>query len=271
MQTRVIIMGFVSVFTASIFMLPQASHAQESLALDATAACAKALSDDPELVRLKDKVGLSGVAEQTFEMKTNKAYPNAFEKKVIALWVGKVRNCSAIIEKAISDGQFQPAMVPLINGLYPRFEQRALQLFDKKVTYGEFARARDEDQSAFLKAVVDVKHAVDQQQEQERIQAQQEQEKLEQTRIQAQHEQEKLEQTRMQAQQEQSRNEANERARRCQIASQNAASFCKHGNNGVVVNVGPGANSQNRDFGSQSGMDAFNCTDWTIKADRACQ
>lgn len=267
---RVVIL-FIMTF---IVMQPQIVNAESPQ--DEGAVCAKALSEDSELARIKRKVGLSGVAEQTFEMKTNKAYPTALEKKAITLWVGKVRSCYDIIEKSMNDGQSQPSMVPLIKAQYPKFEQRVMQLYDKKITYGAFARARDEDQAAFLKDVEDAKRVLEQQQEQSR---RQEQEKSEQARIEAQKEQEKREQARMEAQQVQSRNEANERASRCQRASQNAASFCNQKNADVVVNVGPGAYSNSGSGGySRNGADAvksgsmdYDCTYWSIKVSQDCR
>ncbi len=122
--------GFLFLVLASILMLPQVSNAQDFQV--ELLACVNALSVDPELARLKEKVGLSGVAEQTFEMKTNKAYPTAVDKKVITLWVEKVHVCSKITEKAVSDGLFQPAMIPLVKGLYPKFELKSTSAIQQK-------------------------------------------------------------------------------------------------------------------------------------------
>lgn len=258
--------GILFLVLASVLMLPQVSNAQDFQ--EELLACVNALSVDPELARLKGKVGLSGVAEQTFEMKTNKAYPNAAERKAITLWVEKIRACSKITEKAVSDGLFQPAMIPLVKGLYPKFEQRALQLYNKKVTYGEFAQARDEDSSTFIKDVDNVNKGIAQQQDQEKAQVQQEREQRAQER-------ERREQVQRQSQQEKQRNEANEKMARCQIARQNAMSFCNQGNQGVVVNVGPdsysNSNSQGFMSGYTQGVNAGNCAQWSAKVNQECR
>lgn len=252
MQTKLEAYWIAIILSVSTFLLPHSVSAASPQ--EEVAACSSALSDDPELAKIKGKVGLSGVAEQTFGMKTNKSYPTTAEKKVITLWVEKIHVCSAIVEKAIADGQFQPSMVPLIKGLYPKFEQRALQLYDKKISYGEFARARDEDQAAFLKDVADAKREIDQQQEQSRLQAQQEQQQQEQSQ--------------MLAQQERDRNAANEKAARCQTARQNAATFCNKGNQGVVVNIGPNT-YQNPNQGTV--MDSYNCGYWGSRVTQDCR
>lgn len=254
--------AILKVLALVIALQPQPSNALTPQ--EETEACTKSLSDDPHLSRLKGKVGLTGVIEQTFEMKTNSAYPTALEKKAITLWVGKVRKCTEIIEKSATDGhpitfffpypeqlpQFQPSIVPVMKGLYPLFEQRALQLYDKKMTYGEFARARDEDYSAFQKEVERVKQTIAQQQQQSKQKREQE------------------EQAQRQAWQEQGRNTANEKAARCQVARQNAATFCNRGNQGVVVNVGPNT-YQNSNQNTLT--DSFNCGYWGGKVMEDCR
>jgi signal transduction histidine kinase len=201
-----------------VMLLPLTSLAQNPF--EKTISCSKALSDDPELSRIKGKVALAGATEQTFEMKTNKAYPTPLERKAITLWVSKVHKCSELAENAINEGQIEPALVPLFKGLYPKFEARVLQLYDKKISYGEFARARDEDYSAFLKEVDDIKQALVQQEEQKlREQTQREQTQREQ-------DQRQYQKAQIQAQQEQAQYEERQRAARCRESSQNAASVC---------------------------------------------
>lgn len=263
-------MGIIAfIITTYIVVQPKIVIA-ETLQVEG-AACVSALSADPELVRIKNKVGLSSIDDQTFEMKTSKAYPTASEKKIITLWAGKLHKCYGIIEKSISEQQSQPSMVLLIKGQYPKLEYRLMQLYDKKISYGEFARARDEDQSAFLKKIEEAKRILEQEQEQERRRVQNEKDGRDQEQRQLQQEQEKREQ---EWRKTQSLLEENKRVHRCQVSSQNAASFCNPSNQGNVNQYLNGGNSAYRQSVSEavrSGMNDSNCTYWSMKTNQDCR
>lgn len=189
----------------------------------------------------------------TFEMKANKTYPTLIENRLIKLWVDKVRICTDLLNQAINAGQFPSYMEPLIKGLYPKFEERALQLYDKKLTYGGFVRSQDEDYLSFQRESEEAKKTFTQQQDESRREVLHDQERREEVARQERHDQEQRELTQRQEQQRQAQNDINNRADRCQVARQNAASYC---------NIKPG---QLNVFGS------YDCGLWQGRINQVCR
>ena len=134
-------------------------------------ACNQRVAAEPELAPLKDKLSLLSYTEQTFQMKTNSSKPNEDEKKLIVRWLELRDQCW----KADSDirNRFPPEFRSNLESTTRILEELALMLYDGKITYGEFARKRDEEGIKYKAMWDDSVRSLKQQQQQERQQQQQ--------------------------------------------------------------------------------------------------
>lgn len=240
---------FLLAATLSCSVCSYAQNPQDEMNL-----CMQSLSTDPELAELKGKVGLSGVAEQTFEMKTLSSRATTKEKKAITLWVGKVKRCSEPLEVAATEGRLHPKLVAPTLGVYPNFEKRAIQLFDRKISYGEFARLRSEDYLAAQNEFEKAREAILAEQEHSR------------------NEKERQENEQALARQEQDRRAREEQQTRCREARQNAATFCNQRKQDVTVNIGTdGTYSNRRGLSMQESTNSYNCSLWSGRATQECR
>ena len=109
-------------------------------ALDPSNECYKSLAGKSELAPLSDKVGLSSVPDQTFAMLANKEIAKPSERPVIARWAELMTECYKI-------GRGFRESLPLsvqqsLEDQKANLEDLAVQLYDGRISYGEFATKR---------------------------------------------------------------------------------------------------------------------------------
>lgn len=120
--------------------------------------CFYALKYDAELQPISGYVALGSSNEQTFSMLANESYPTSDEKQVIYTWAIKREQCKK---------STPPIVIPygemIMNEAYNSLQSLLIDLYKGTITYGQFARQRQEINKA-LDAKV---HAYDQQQGQQ--------------------------------------------------------------------------------------------------------
>lgn len=106
--------------------------------------CFDAISTDPDLQILKDKVGLSSVAEQTFAMLTNNAKPTEAERVAILAWGKRRDECIRRYRVALDRQKVPLAITNVINAAANLTQFLVADLYNGKITYAELARRRQE-------------------------------------------------------------------------------------------------------------------------------
>jgi len=206
------------------------------------AECIDALATNSELAPLKDKVALGRVETQTFSMKTNTSRATVFDKPLIIKWVEAKKECT---KQNPSLDKLPPSLRTLLDQLWVQIEATALNLYEGKITFGEFAQQREAMNFEYKKKVSD---------EMARLKDAQQQS-----------------QAAMQAQAQSAAKAKMEAAAiSCETARRNVDTLCgKQGN--VTINVGPNGNVAAPQNGPNSGMSSFLCGYWQGAMIKACQ
>jgi hypothetical protein len=120
-----------------------AAWAQDNLSPD----CLRSLASDTALSDLAAKVALGTIDTQSFSMLTNRDIPSPHEQQLLAIWADKRDAC--LVHAA--DNWPEPLRV-LAEAARREFRISALQLYDKKLTFGDFARRRAEIEDGYSAA-----------------------------------------------------------------------------------------------------------------------
>ena len=121
-----------------ILFVPLFAFAQTN---DPSAECFSALETNPELQILKGKVALGNVSGQTLEELANDKKPTPAEKSALVKWDSLRQPC---IKQSLewSNAHFAPNVVVIIDRLGGQFKSLLADLYSGKMTYGQFAKAR---------------------------------------------------------------------------------------------------------------------------------
>ena len=110
----------------------------------AHADCMRDLANDPELYYIKDRIALGGIAQQTFGMLANESYPTSDEKKIILKYGSKREECR---KKMNPSGN--GALDQLQSSVFNASQSLILDLYSGVITYGQFARKRQDNFSDY--------------------------------------------------------------------------------------------------------------------------
>jgi len=147
---------------------------------DPSAECFSALETNPELQILKGKVALGNVSGQTLEILANDKKPSSAEKVALAKWDALRQPCI----KQSSDwshSHYAPNVAVILERLISQFKSNLADLYAGKITYGQFAKARQTNADNARAEAVNI----DQQNQSTNIQNQQRQQQLNQQAQQA--------------------------------------------------------------------------------------
>jgi hypothetical protein len=108
---------------------------------DPSAECFNALESNPELQILKGKVALGNVSGQTLEILANDKKPSPAEKSALAKWDSSRQPC---IQQSLEWGHshYAPNVAVIRERLVSQFKSNLADLYAGKITYGQFAKAR---------------------------------------------------------------------------------------------------------------------------------
>lgn len=236
-----IIAVFVSMTTVSL----ASAHAASDAAND----CYKSLAARPELAGLSGKVALSSVQDQTFAMLVNRETATPAERPIIAHWAELLTACYKI------GGAFRESLPTNVQQVSEdqktRLEDIAIQLYDGKITYGEFATKRRSIASESLAKLASLRQAA--RDEAQAVSAARETE---------------AQRSKAMAQ-EQVRRDAQVTAvsanQRCQSARANMVEFCK------PVEIPGSAASNPFTITPPDMMGAMECQRWRNQVNKVCQ
>ena len=124
-------MGFV--LFAPLFAFAQST--------DPSMECFSALESNPELQILKGKVALGNVSGQNLEILANDKKPSPAEKSALAKWDSSRQPC---IQQSLewSHSHYAPNVAVILERLISQFKSNLADLYAGKITYGQFAKAR---------------------------------------------------------------------------------------------------------------------------------
>ena len=108
---------------------------------DPSMECFNALENVSELQPLKGKVALGNINSQTIEILANDNKPNKSEKSALLKWDELRKPC---VKQSMewSNSNFAPNIAILIDRLRSQFQANLADLYAGKITYGQFAKAR---------------------------------------------------------------------------------------------------------------------------------
>ena len=121
-----------------VLFVPLFAFAQ---AADPSAECFNALESNPELQILKGKVALGNVSGQSLEILANDKKPSPAEKSALAKWDSSRQPC---IQQSLewSHSHYAPNVAVILERLISQFKSNLADLYAGKITYGQFAKAR---------------------------------------------------------------------------------------------------------------------------------
>lgn len=142
-------------------------------------ACFDALENDSELQLIRNKVALVNIKKQTFSMLANENHPTSDETQAIYKWAIKREMCSTNNPLPINNPFTRPWQFSFNAG-----QSNILELYKGVITYGQFARQRQEIARMAETGHLEIQQQQSQQQ-QSRQQYQQQQQQQEESLYQA--------------------------------------------------------------------------------------
>jgi hypothetical protein len=103
--------------------------------------CFSALESNPELQILKGKIALGNVSGQNLEMLANDKKPSPAEKSALAKWDALRQPCIKQSSEW-SQSHYAPNIALIADRLKNQFNSLLADLYGGKITYGQFAKAR---------------------------------------------------------------------------------------------------------------------------------
>ena len=126
-------------FISLLFAVVGIGLANKAAAEFSIADCEAQIVANKDLKILKGKIDLLNTANQPIEILANSKVPSNKEKAAIALWVEEQKRCSAPgIEYHKSQS---PEVGAIFDQAYAELYISAADLYQRKITYGDFARA----------------------------------------------------------------------------------------------------------------------------------
>lgn len=116
--------------------------------------CFQKVKNNPQLNVISTKLALESVSEQTFVMLTNTNKPNDAEKTAISLFADLRKECFKTYDKTQVSTPL--AIKSVDNSARSAIENLLVMLYNDKLTYGEFAKARQEIVNALNSAIVEI-------------------------------------------------------------------------------------------------------------------
>lgn len=141
--------------------------------------CISDLTSDPDFQPIKNKVALGAISEQTFGMLANEAIPTPDEAQAISKWGTKREQCL----KSYPLPSNNPYRQNLIDG-FNATQLLVLKLYKSNLSYGEFAKQRQEIANAVEDSNEQIRGQYQQQQAQQQQSQQQQQRQFCETRYQ---------------------------------------------------------------------------------------
>jgi hypothetical protein len=160
-----------------VLFVPLFAFAQST---DPSMECFSALESNPELQILKGKVALGNVSGQNLEMLANDKKPSPAEKSALAKWDALRQSCIKQSSEW-SHSHYAPNVAVILERLISQFKSNLADLYAGKITYGQFAKARQANSDNANAEKVNI----DQQNQSTNIQNQQRQQQLNQQAQQA--------------------------------------------------------------------------------------
>ena len=108
---------------------------------DPSEECFSALEGNPELQILKGKVALGKSSEQTLEILANDKKPSSAEKSALAKWDALRQPCIKQSSEWNSS-HYAPNIAVIADRVGSQFKSLLADLYAGKITYGQFAKAR---------------------------------------------------------------------------------------------------------------------------------
>lgn len=124
------------------------SSNSNSLASDPTSECISQIKSKKELQILKGKIELGGAADQPIEILANSSVPTKKERAAISLWITEHKNCKQLGNEW-RETNVLPSIIALLEGVYSDTYLLAADLYAKKISYGDYAKAYIKIQQEF--------------------------------------------------------------------------------------------------------------------------
>lgn len=126
-------------FISLLFAVVGIGLANKATAEISVADCEAQIVANKDLQILKGKIDLLNTANQPIEILANSKVPSNKEKAAIALWVEEQKRCSA------PGIEYHKSQSPEVGAIYEQAYSElfisAADLYQRKITYGDFARA----------------------------------------------------------------------------------------------------------------------------------
>jgi hypothetical protein len=108
----------------------------------------------PDLAPIRSKVALTGPLSETFEMRTDTAYPSEAEKTTIKRWADARQRCWGAWEPALA--LTNPQIASAVRDGRQAGDELVSQLYLGRLTYGEFANDRAKVAAEMNDAVAEI-------------------------------------------------------------------------------------------------------------------
>ena len=140
-----------------------------TLAGDPSSECMERLKSRDELQILNGKVALGNTDDQTLEILSNDDLPTKKEKEAISKWVKERLICKQLGAEWRSKN-YPPTLIPIVDGYYSDLTSLTADLYARKISYGDFAKARAKIEQDSKKNMADEAQLIEQQQHAEKLQ-----------------------------------------------------------------------------------------------------
>lgn len=125
-------------FNILLLVFPTLLCAMQYAYADPVGECFNVLEYDSTLLPISDKVALAGKTDRLFSMMSNENYPTSSEKEAIFAWATKRERCLSN-----NPSPSNPIIQVNIEG-FNAIQSLILDLYKGTITYGQFARQRQE-------------------------------------------------------------------------------------------------------------------------------
>ena len=110
-------------------------------------ACIEQIKQEPKLALLKNKVALASPKGQTFSMLVDSTFPTEQERPLIQIWVDMKSSCAS---KVIDDASIEQSIRDAQQRMNDSFIEIAVDLYQGKLTFGDFAKKRVSIEKSFI-------------------------------------------------------------------------------------------------------------------------
>lgn len=118
-------------------LTPALAQAQQ----DPTEQCMDGLVSDPSFEPISQKIALGDNPKVTFAMLADESYPSDMERRSIASWASAIDHCVEL-GATYRKSAYPPQLLALFAEAYAVFLGGVVDLYNRKIAYGEFNRQR---------------------------------------------------------------------------------------------------------------------------------